>query len=851
MVGIVVVAHSEELAKGVCALARQMSQRQDLPIIPAGGLDDGGIGTSMLKIEQAIELAFSEDGVLVLMDLGSAVMTTQVYLEMLPPEKRSRIRLSNAPLVEGAIAAAVAASLGDNLDQVQAAAENALSLPKIPQEAQAPSEKGEEAIEGPTFSVELVVPNPIGLHARPAAIFVQTASRFSSRIKVQNISHPGRPAVDAKSMMQVASQGTARQGEVIRITAQGEDAEKAIEELKKLVLSGFGEMETAAAAPQVGEARVEEKREEKVTKPLPILKGIPASEGIAVAPAYIYRPGETRVEVTHVEDSDAETLRFRKALEEAQAQLAIVQQATSAKAGEKTGAIFEFHKEVLNDNLIKSAIEDMIIKERINAEGAVSSVFASWEEKFAKLDDPLMRERAVDIRDVKERLLGLLSGREARPALETVEDIILIALDLTPSETATLEKGKIKGIATARGGPTSHSAILARMLGIPAVVGLGNAVLNIEHGTLVVLNGSQGTLEINPSQDQVLRYRSLEESLMKKRRGELREASLPATTLDGKRVEVVANIGNVESALEAIQMGAEGVGLLRTEFLYLERETAPSEEEQFQAYFQIAEIMGKRPLIIRTLDIGGDKQLPYLKMEPEMNPFLGLRAIRLCLKEPEIFLTQLKAILRAAVGHNIKIMLPMIATVDEVIQAKELILKAKEALSRSGAQFVEDLEVGIMVEIPSTAILADVLVKEVDFFSIGSNDLTQYTLAADRGNELVNYLAQPLDPSIFRLIRQVIEAAHAQGKWAGLCGELAGQREAIPILLGLGLDEFSMNPKSIPPAKALIRKLSFGECHSLALEVLKARNAREVEKMVDDFLGSGLAITHFKNPKKP
>lgn len=840
MVGIVVVAHSQELAEGVCALARQMSQKPDLLILPAGGLDDGGIGTSMAKIEQAIESAFNEDGVLVLMDLGSAVMTTQLYLEMLPEEKRAKIRLTNAPLVEGAIAAAVTASLGDNLDQVQLAAENALSLPKIPQEESVLKEKEEKRVEGPAFTVELTVPNPVGLHARPAALFVQTASRFQARITVQNISHSGRPEVDAKSMMQVASQGTARQGEKIRIKAQGEDAQRAIEELKQLVLSGFGEMDQFAVSPQV-----QEEKEKQGKELLDTFRGIPASEGVAIAPAYIYGTEKIQVEVTYVENAEKEIQRFRQALKEAQDQLISLQKSTSLKAGEKTGKIFEFHQEVLNDPLIRSAIEEMIQKEKVNAEVAVSSVFSSWEEKFSNLEDPLMRERTVDLKDVKERVLRLLQGEEATSHLQTDQAVILIALDLTPSETATLEKEKIKGIATAKGGPTSHSAILARMLGIPAVVGLGNSILNIEPGTLIALNGSEGILKIKPPSKEVQRYRSLEEIFLKRRKEALEGVALPAITADGRKVEVVANIGNVESALEAIQTGAEGVGLLRTEFLYLERETAPSEEEQFKAYFQIGEIMGRRPLIIRTLDIGGDKQLPYLRMEPEANPFLGLRAIRLCFEQPELFLTQLRAILRASVGHNFKIMLPMVATVEEVIQAKEFIAQAKEGLLKEEVKFASDVEVGIMVEIPSAAILADILAKEVDFFSIGSNDLTQYTLAADRGNERVNYLAQSLHPSIFRLIKQVIEAAHNEGKWAGLCGELAGQKEAIPILLGLGLDEFSMNPRSIPEAKALIRSLSYSQAQALAQEVLKAKTARVVQDMVFSFLSkSGLAITH-------
>lgn len=836
MVGIVVVAHSEELAKGVCALAKQMSQKEELPIIPAGGMEDGGIGTSMLKIQEAIESAYSEDGVLILMDLGSAVMTTQVYLEMLPEDKKSRIRLSNAPLVEGAIAAAVSSSLGDDLDKVQAAAENALSFPKIPSEEEPLEEKITEIGDGPILSVDLIVPNPIGLHARPAAQFVQAASRFRAKIFVQNVSHPGRPEVDAKSMMQVASQGTARQGETIRIKAQGIDAQEALEELKKLVLSGFGEIEAASQLLAKEEPQEKGKIEPLLGEKIEVLKGIPGSEGIAVAPAFLYGSKEIPIVEKIAENIDYEVQRFKKALDEAKNQLSNLQKSTTTQVGEKTAAIFEFHQEVLNDPLIISSIQEVILKEKIQAPGAVSRVFSAWEKKFEGLDDPLMRERAIDIRDIKERLISLLLGEENRSRVDTDTDVILLAPDLTPSETASLPKEKIKGIATAKGGPTSHSAILARMLGIPAVLGLGNDVLKIPPGTLVAIDGKKGILEINPPKEKLQSLLSLEEDFRKRREYQLKEGQLPAITTDQKRVEVVANIGNVESAIEAVQMGAEGVGLLRTEFLYLERETPPTEEEQFQAYFQIAEVMENRPLIVRTLDIGGDKQLPYLKMEPELNPFLGLRAIRLCFKEPELFLNQLKAILRASPGHNLKIMLPMIATVDEVVEAKEFIEKAKLDLQKRGIPFQENLEVGIMVEIPSSAILADVLAEEVDFFSIGSNDLTQYTLAADRGNELVNYLAQPLDPSVFRLIHQVIEAAHSKRKWVGLCGELAGQREAIPILLGLGLDEFSMNPRAVPPAKSLIRSLSFKKSRDLAFDILKARSAKEVQGMVEEFL---------------
>jgi len=783
LVGIVIVAHSQELAQGVCAVASQMSARSDLPIVAAGGLEDGGLGTSFERIQQAVDAVYSEDGVLILMDLGSAVMTTQMVLEMLPPEQRAHVRLSNAPLVEGAIAAAVAASLGDDLDQVQRAAETAMELPKIPQaEPLAPPAESPSAATGPIRSVELVVPNPVGLHARPAALFVQTASRFASKITVQNVTQ-GRQPVDAKSMMQVASQGTARQGERIRIVAQGEDADEAI------------------------------------------------------APAFVYRRPDLRVERCTVDDPQAEIDRFRRALDTARHQLDEVQQHVSATADEQTGRIFEFHRMMLEDDELVSTVEEKIATEHCNAEAAVSDVIGQWVSHFESLDDELMSARAADVRDVGNRLLAVLMGVDLSQLSQLPEPVIVVAEDLVPSETALMDRTRVRGLCTALGGSTSHTAILARMWGIPAVVGVGEEILAVPSGTILALDGESGVVEVNPSPETVRAYRARQERLTAVQAKALERATEPALTRDGHRVEVVANIGDVDSAHEAISYGAEGVGLLRTEFLYLGRTTLPDEEEQFAAYRAIAEVMGQRPLIVRTLDVGGDKQLPYLDIGTELNPFLGVRAIRLCLERPDIFQPQLRAILRAGVGHNVKVMFPMVATRGEVLQARAALDQARRDLAADGIPHVDQLEVGIMVETPAAAIAADVLAPEVDFFSIGSNDLTQYTLACDRGNERVSYLYHPLDPAVLRLIRNVIEAGHAAGRWVGVCGEMAGQRLAIPILLGLGLDEFSMTPRTIPVAKQLIRQLDRGQAQALAQEVLALGDAAEVEARVTDFLG--------------
>jgi phosphocarrier protein FPr len=842
MVGIVVVAHSRELAEGVCAVARQMAGGdRPVTIAAAGGLEGGGLGTSFEAIQRAVDAADSGEGVLVLMDLGSAVMTTQMVLEMLPPERRARVRLTDAPLVEGAIAAAVAASLGDDLDQVQRAAEAALETPKIPIEEEAPSAPTTEdllAPNGPSCSVDLVVPNPIGLHARPAALFVQAASQFASRITVQNVTQ-GRGPVDAKSMMQVASQGTARRGECIRVAARGEDADEAIAALRALVEAGFDEMEMGeegALGSRPPTSQPVSRRVAPQSPPPPRLQGIGASEGYAVAPAFVYQRPDLYVEGRTVDDPQAEIERFRWALGVARHQLEQVQRRVAGTAGEQAGRIFGFHRTMLEDAELLRSVEERIAAERCNAEAAVSTVVSQWVNTFRNLDDTLMRARANDVRDIGSRLLAVFAGT-VQPQLDQLpEPVVVVAEDLTPSEMALLDRAQVRGICTAFGGTTSHAVILARTWGIPMVVGLGERILAVRPGSTVALDGDTGAVEVNPSPEAVRTYRARQERLIQVQAEALARAAEPAITRDGRRVDVVANIGDVASAREAIKYGAEGVGVLRTEFMYLGRTTLPDEEEQYAAYLAIAQVLGQRPLIVRTLDVGGDKQLPSLNVGPEMNPFLGVRAIRLCLERPDIFQPQLRAILRAGVGHNVKVLFPMMATLGEVLQARAALDQARRDLATNDVPHAGSVEVGIMIEVPAAAINADVLAPEVDFFSIGSNDLTQYTLACERGNERLSYLYHSLDPAVLRLIRRVIQAAHGAGKWAGLCGELAGQRIAIPLLLGLGVDEFSMAPRAIPAAKQLIRLLSAEEAREIAEHALSLATASEVEEYLASVL---------------
>jgi len=849
LVSIVIVTHSEDLARGVAELAGQMAGEDPVRIFPAGGTDDGRLGTSFEKIEHAVTEGLEQgESVLILMDLGSAVMVTQMAVESLSEEMQQRVRLTNAPLAEGAVAAVVTAAGGARLDEVQQAAEQALATPKVPDAA--PVSTGASRVppapEKPAAGekgVELIIPNPTGLHARPAARFVRTAMRFEAEITVQNVTH-GRPRANAKSMMEVANNGTAAQGERIRVTAAGEGAEEALRALQALVESGFGEMEEAGPGPTTPAA--EPPSESRPSRQEPSapglepaalekgeLRGIPASEGFVVGPAFIYRAVELEVSRALVDDPSEEISRLHEALDAAREQLRALQ-GEVAERDQGVAEIFEFQRMMLEDPALVDGIEEAIRTDSINAEAAAKDVFDTWVERFESGGDELMRLRGSDVRDAGNRVLRILLGvLEPETLSDLSEPVVVVADELTPSDTARLDREKALALCTAGGGATSHVTILARMWRLPAVVGLGQGVLGIPEGTMLAVDGGAGLVEVDPSEDVVREYEGqrTERAARLERAMEDREA--PAITRDGHRVEVVANVGDIASAKEAVGLGAEGVGLLRTEFLYLERSTMPDEEEQYEAYRAIADVMGQKPLIIRTLDVGGDKPLSYVDLEPEMNPFLGVRAIRLSLRRPDLFQPQLRAILRAGEGRNVKVMFPLIATYEEVVQAKEALREAHRALAEEGVPHAETMDVGIMVETPAAAVQVDRMSNLVDFFSIGSNDLTQYTLAADRGNEELGDLFNALDPAVLRLIKQVIERAHDGGAWAGLCGELAGRRRAIPVLLGLGLDEFSMTPAAVPEAKQIIRALSLEEAEGIAEKALGMSTVAEVMGYLD------------------
>jgi phosphotransferase system enzyme I (PtsI) len=566
------------------------------------------------------------------------------------------------------------------------------------------------------------------------------------------------------------------------------------------------------------------------------LTGIAASPGIAIAKVYRLAVSAYEPVRTIVPDPKKEVQRFRDAVEHAAEELEALRVLTEARLGAQKAEIFEAHALLLEDPDFIDVIIERIAQKNINAEYALHEVAQSFIEMLMGMDNELLRERAADVRDVSGRIMSHLRGVPYTTISNISEEIILVAEDLSPSDTAQLNLDYVKGFITEIGSRTSHSAIMARSLGIPAIVGAGVVAGGIRADDTVILDAVEGRIIVNPGAEELLAYEQKKEQY-DTHRLELAKLKDQATvSSDGHLVELAANIGSVEDLQKVLDNGAEGIGLFRTEFLYMGRNSFPTEDEQFSVYKHVLEKMADKPVVIRTLDIGGDKELPYLKLPAESNPFLGLRAIRLCLERQDLFRTQLRALLRASSYGQLKIMFPMIAIMDELLEAKRLLQEEKDKLIQEGLPVSATLEIGIMIEIPAAALAADVLAKEVDFFSIGTNDLIQYTMAADRMNETVSYLYQPCHPSILKLIRMVIDAAEQEGKWVGMCGEMAGDETAIPLLLGLGLHEFSMSASSILPARSLIGRLSRAEWTVHASKALTLGSQNEIKTFVEKLM---------------
>lgn len=680
--------------------------------------------------------------------------------------------------------------------------------------------------------LDLVIHNATGLHARPARVFVDLAKRFQSTIKVSN----GTKQVNAKSLIAILTLGVAH-GQHIFVEVSGEDEQEAAETIARAVHEGLGE---GAEHEQSAVAEKAEPEPVKVPSEVPVqaeiapssvqqapasgkqIRGVAGAPGIAVGP--IFRFERARYEVNErFAGVDQEQERLRAALEAAQIQLDTLREQVLARADANEAAIFEVHRDILSDPELIDEVHVAIAEGRSAAE-AWQLATNQQSEALARLADRLLAERAADVRDVGERVLRLLMGETQQGPQLPDEPVIIVTSDLTPSETAGFDPDRVLGFCTAVGGPNAHTAILARALGLPAVVSAGPEILEIPSGVQVVLDGTAGTLTVEPDEATLARMREMQARYREAKAIAARSAKQPAITLDGTRIEVVANIGGLADAQKAAGSGAEGVGLLRTEFLFLERTEAPSEDEQFEVYRSIAMALDGLPVIIRTLDIGGDKPLPYIDLPSEENPFLGERGIRLCLNHPDLLQQQLRAILRAAPYGQLRVMFPMVADVGELRRARRMVEAIRAELD------APQIEVGIMVEVPSAAIMADVLAPEVDFFSIGTNDLTQYTLAMDRTHPSLALQADGLHPAVLRLIARTAEAAHAAGKWVGVCGELGADPVAVPILIGLGVDELSVSVPAIPTVKAQIRSLNMLECQERAKYALQCATAQQVRE---------------------
>ena len=531
--------------------------------------------------------------------------------------------------------------------------------------------------------------------------------------------------------------------------------------------------------------------------------GIPASRGYAIGQAFIKKHVELNITDEKIQDVAKEKDLLRKACEKSKVQLEKIKKKALDSMGEEKAMVFDAHLMLFDDPEFIGAIEGEIENNNLNALKAASDVSSSYVAIFESMEDEYMRERAADIKDVAKRLMNNLAGIE--DSFDIAEtNTIVIAHDLTPSDTAQLDKEKVIAFLTNIGGRTSHSAIMARTLEIPAVVGLHDITETVQNGDILIVDGIEGRVIIDPDHETVTKYVALQEAYNQEKEELKKLVDVKAKTKSGKRIEVAGNIGKPEDVHKVLENGADGIGLFRTEFLYMDRDDMPTEEEQFESYKYVLEKMEGKPVVIRTLDIGGDKQLPYLAMPNEMNPFLGYRAIRLCLDRTDLFKIQLRALLRASVYGNLKVMFPMVSSLSEFQKSKELVEECTVELKAEGHEVSESIEWGIMVEIPAAAVMANELAKHVDFFSIGTNDLIQYTLAADRMSEKVSYLYDPMHPAVLRLIKMTIDGAHSQGKWCGMCGEMAGDETAIPILVEYGLDEFSMSASSVLRAKQVI-----------------------------------------------
>jgi phosphoenolpyruvate-protein phosphotransferase/dihydroxyacetone kinase phosphotransfer subunit len=814
VVGIVVVSHSRRLAEAAVELAMQMVRGTPPPIEVAAGLDSHVLGTDAARVKEAIDRIASSDGVLILMDLGSAVLSSELALELRGETADCPVVLSDAPLVEGLVAAVTLAAAGASLAEVaRDAAQAGLIKTRLLGIETAPATAPVGAGTAPAATIDLALHNEHGLHARPAARLVETVRRFDADVTVRNLTAAG-PSVSGRSVSALSTLGVPA-GHQIEVAATGRQAREALAAIAALVRRNFDEPVTGVPP-----------------RPATTARGpIAASPGIGIGPKTSLPPLVAIVDDSRRDTPDTDLDRLHAAIEAARAELHATHDHVARTAGEHEAEIFDAHLLLLEDDDLVGAALTRITSDGVSVTEAWTTAVDALAARFGALDDPYLQARAADVRAVGEQVLGHLLGRGASPADGLAG--VVVAADLTPAQAARLDPGSVQAIVTAGGSDTSHAAILARSLGIPAVAGAGDDVLAVPDGTTIVVDGTKGIVLVDPDPAVTARYR--DRLAARRRRADtlLQAASRPAITTDGVTVQVVANIASRDDAIQAILHGADAVGLLRTEFLFLDRPQPPDEQEQVTAYLSIAEALAGRRLTVRTLDVGGDKPVPWLASTSEANPFLGRRGLRLSLEHVDIFKQQLRALLRAGTQHPISVLFPMVTTLDELRVARSLLADAAVEIGCAPNTLPPGFEVGAMAEVPAFALHARAAIPLVDFISIGTNDLTQYTLAAERGNAAVAALADPLDPAVLRLISEVATAATARARVA-VCGELASDPAAAALLVGLGVRELSLSPPAIPAVKDAVRSLSAKNAKHLAALALQRDSAASVRALLND-----------------
>ncbi len=821
MVGLVLVSHSKKLGEAVRELVLQMTA-PGFPIAVASGVGETHeeLGTDAVHISEILQSLNCPEGILVLMDLGSAVLSAETALELLDSSDKP-IRLCPAPLIEGAIAAAVRAQAGGTLDEVAHEAEMGLAPkqqqlgPELTADFSPAVTQPQTATPGETVEIELDVENPHGLHARPAAALVQTASRFASSIEVSNLT-AGRGPVPARSLTSI-SLLQIRRGDRIKVVCSGNDCQQAQQAIRELAANGFGDKFEAPPAPNLPAAESPNGSH-----------GFPGADGIAIGPLALLQAAEVEVEDTPLGNSTAEMAKLTAAIDSVRQEI--------RSAGKSGNEILEAQAMILSDPLVVSKLESELQGDRVSAARAWANVTREIAEQYAAMDDAYLRERAVDVRDIAQRVLRQLQGVDSHPPIAPSIPSVLFTEELLPSEAAVCDPARVLGVITAKGSATAHSAILLRTLGIPMVVG-AVGIGGSDAGKTIALDGSTGEFWIEPDAAIRTNLEDLRRSQLERKSAAQRTRTQPSITLDGTRLQVLANVGNARDSETAHANGAAGVGLLRTEFLFVSRKQAPTEEEQVQALREIyAPITG--PIIVRSLDVGADKPLPFLPQPEEHNPYLGVRGIRLSLQSPELFRAHLRAILRSGVGHDIWLMFPMIATQQEIHEALRLLDNAHQQLAQQGTAHIWPIKRGIMIEVPSAALLAEQLAVDLDFFSIGTNDLTQYTMAAERGNANVAELQDALHPAVLRLMKLVVEGAASRNRHVSICGDAASDPLAAAAFVGLGIHSLSVRPNQAATIKALFRSLELSRLRELATQALQMSSAAQVREHFSRYLNS-------------